>query len=396
MNALNGMMRLRNWIVLGLVVVAGIALWRWTAEKSAQASAMPQTAQPVDVATVARADVPVYLTGLGTVQAFNTVTATARVDGQLQKVAFTEGQEVKKGDLIAQIDPRPFQAQLDQALAKQAQDQAQLSNTQNDLQRYTALAAMDYTSKQTLDTTRSQVAQLAAQVKSDGAAIMNARTQLDYTTIRSPIDGRTGIRLVDVGNNVHATDTTGIVVITQLHPISVIFSLPEDDLPTVSRAMQAGMVQVVALPREGDDELDRGTVALIDNQIDQATGTIRLKATFPNTQSTLWPGAYVNVRLLLKTDRQVPTIPSAAVQRGPDGLYTYLLKPDSTVEMRTIKVAQDDGTRAVVTEGVTPGDRVVTQGQYRLKAGARVQIRTAPAPSANAPAASAPDAAPAL
>jgi multidrug efflux system membrane fusion protein len=389
------MARWRNGVVLGVVVVVGIVLWRWTAEKPAQASAMPQTAQPVDVASVVRADVPVYLTGLGTVQAFNTVTVTARVDGQLEKVAFTEGQEVKKGDLLAQIDPRPYQAQLDQALAKQAQDQAQLSNTQNDLQRYTALAAMDYTSKQTLDTTRSQVAQLTAQVKSDSAALMNARTQLDYSTIRSPIDGRTGIRLVDVGNNVHATTTTGIVVITQLHPISVIFSLPEDELPTVSRAMQAGTVQVAALPREGNDELDRGTVALIDNQIDQATGTIRLKATFPNTQNTLWPGAYVNVRLLLKTDRQVPTLPSAAVQRGPEGLYTYLLKPDSTVEMRMIKIAQDDGTRAVVTEGVAPGDRVVTQGQYRLKPGAKVEIRTTPAPAATAPASGVPDAAPA-
>jgi multidrug efflux system membrane fusion protein len=292
-------------------------------------------------------------------------------------VTFVEGQEVKKGELLAQIDPRPFQAQLDQAIGKEGQDEAQLGNAQKDLDRYTALAAMDYTSKQTVDTTRSQVAQLTALLKSDQAAIANAKTQLDYTAIASPIDGRTGIRLIDVGNNVHASDTTGIVVIAQLHPISVIFSLPEDMLPQVSRAMQAGPVAVAALPRNATEELDRGTVALIDNQIDQSTGTIRLKAVFPNRANTLWPGAYVNVRLLLKTERRVLTIPSAAVQRGPDGLYVYAVKPDATVETKPIKLAQDTGEIAVIDDGLMEGERIVTAGQYRLKPGTHVEVHAA-------------------
>jgi multidrug efflux system membrane fusion protein len=244
---------------------------------------------------------------------------------------------------------------------------------------------MDYTSKQTVDTTRSQVAQLTALVKSDQAAIANAKTQLEYTAITSPIDGRTGIRLIDVGNNVHASDTGGIVVITQLHPISVIFSLPEDVLPQVSRAMQAGLVAVSALPRNDVQELDRGTVALIDNQIDQSTGTIRLKAVFPNRQNTLWPGAYVNVRLLLKTEKRALTIPSAAVQRGPEGLYVYVVKPDATVETKPIKLAQDTGQVAVIDAGLTEGERVVTAGQYRLKPGAHVQAQAPGGKNALAP-----------
>jgi multidrug efflux system membrane fusion protein len=373
------MNRLRSVIVVVLPAVAGLILWHWAGKSDVQASAAPPSpaAVPVDVDVVTRRDVPDYRTGLGTVQAFNTVTVTARVDGQLQKVEFVEGQEVKKGDVLVQIDPRPYQAQLEQTIGKEGQDEAQLANAQKDLERYSTLAAMDYTSKQTLDTTRAQVAQLTALVKSDQAAIANARTQLEYTTITSPIEGRTGIRLIYIGNNVHASDTTGIVVITQLHPISVILSLPEDMLPELSRAMKAGPVTVSALPRNDTKELDRGTVALIDNEIDQSTGTMRLKAIFPNRESTLWPGAYVNARLLLKTEKRVLTIPSAAVQRGPDGLYVYVVKPGETVQTKPIKIAEDTGEIAVIDDGLVEGEHIVTAGQYRLKPGTHVQTQAA-------------------
>ena len=253
---------------------------------------------------------PVYAEGLGTVQAFYTVTVTARVDGQVDKIGFTEGQDVKKGALLAQIDPRPFQAALGVAIATRDKDRAQLQNAHLDMERYQLLAPEDLASKQTVDTQKALIAQLGAQVKGDEAAIDNARTQLDYTTIRSPIDGRTGIRLVDPGNIVHATDTTGIVVVTQLEPISVIFSLPEESFEQVSAALQRGAVQAVALSRDRNEELDRGTLALIDNQIDQTTGTLRLKATLPNKQHHLWPGQFVNMRVLTQVQHQVLTMPA--------------------------------------------------------------------------------------
>ena len=279
-------------------------------------------------------DVPIYLAGLGTVQAYYTVTITARVDGQLQKIGFVEGETLKKGALIAQIDPRPYQAALDQALAVKAKDSAQLQSAQQDLQRYMVLAPQDLTSKQTLDAQRALVAELQAQIKGDEATIENARTQLAYTTITAPIEGRTGIRLVDPGNNVHASDTSGIVVLTQVQPISFIFTLPEDELPAVSRALAAGPVAVAALSRDEKTEFDHGTLVLIDNQIDQTTGTARLKATFPNADNQLWPGEFINARVLVETARNALTIPSKAVQRGPNGVFTYVVKADSTVEAR--------------------------------------------------------------
>jgi len=370
------MKRLWPWIAMLALAVAAVAIWRYSGGRSTPVQAGPPPPIPVEVAPVTRADVPIYLTGLGTVQAFNTVTLTARVDGQLQKVLFVEGQDVRKGDVLAQIDPRPYKAQLDIALAKKAQDEAQLANTQHDLERYQTLSAGNYTSKQTLDTTRALVAQLSAQIQGDQAAIDSARTQLDYTTIASPIDGRTGIRQIDEGNIVHAADAKGIVVIAQLHPISVIFNLPEDDLPTVSQAMTAGPVAVAALSRDGKTEFDQGTIALIDNQIDQSTGTIRLRANFPNPRDTLWPGEFVNARLLVRTDTDALTVPSAAVQRGANGLYTYVMKSDATVELRPFEIADDTGTIAVVKTGLADGDRVVTAGQYRLQPGAHVQVRS--------------------
>ncbi|HVW68402.1 MAG TPA: efflux RND transporter periplasmic adaptor subunit [Steroidobacteraceae bacterium] len=338
----------------------------------------------VETALAGRSDVPVYLEGLGTVQAFYTVTVTARVDGELQKVGFVEGQTVKKGDLIGQIDPRPFQAALDQAIATHAKDVAQLASAQADLARYELLAPQNLASKQTLDSQHALVAQLQAQIKGDQANIDNARTQLSYTTIVSPIQGKTGIRRVDPGNNVHATDTNGIVVVTQVQPIACIFTLPEEALPTLNAALQQGTVKVTALSRDGKTELDQGTIALVDNQIDQSTGTIRVKATFPNPKDALWPGEFVNARVLVRTEKNALTVPTNAIQRGPNGMFTYVVKADSTVEARPLKVGDESEALTVIKDGLKDGEQVVLSNQYRLQPGARVRSVASPSASSNA------------
>ncbi|HVY98157.1 MAG TPA: efflux RND transporter periplasmic adaptor subunit [Dongiaceae bacterium] len=380
-------MNLKTLIPLLLLGAGGIVAWNWWTNAPAKANLPPPQppAVPVDVGAAAVQDIPIYLTGLGTVQALNTVTVTPRVDGQLQKVDFTEGQEVKAGDVLAEIDPRPFQAALDQAIAKKAQDVAELQNAQLDLKRFQDLDQKGFATRQQLDTQRALVNQTQAMIQGDQAAIDNARTQLSYTTIKAPLDGRTGFRLVDQGNNVHAADTTGIVVITQLHPIAAIFTLPEENLLAVTRALAQGPVQVTALASDGKTVLDRGKLALADNEIDQATGTARFKAEFPNAQSTLWPGEFVNVRLLLETRHNALTIPSAAVERGSDGLFAYVVKPDQTVEARPIQVAVNNGQVAVLDGGVKPGEAVVTGGQYRLQPGAAVQPTPAKVASQVAP-----------
>jgi len=369
-------------IGVALVLLLIVAVYGAADAPKRSAAAAGGAGQPVRVETAlaTRGDVPVYLEGLGTVQAFYTVTITPRVDGELMKLGFVEGQMVKPGDLLAQIDPRPFQAALDQAQAAKAKDAAQLANARRDLERYVSLAPEEFTSEQTLETQRALVAQLEAQVAGDQAAIDNARTQLDYTAIRSPIQGRTGIRLTDPGNIVHATPATGIVVVTQVQPIAVIFTLPADALQAVNAAMGSGPVAVTAVSRDGKNVLGTGTVKLIDNQIDQTTGTMRLKAVFPNQDGKLWPGDFVNARVLVQTRHAALTIPSAAVQRGPSGVFAYVVTPDATVQMRPLQIGGESGALTIVEQGLEAGDRVTTNNQYRLQAGAHVsRVEAAPA-----------------
>jgi membrane fusion protein, multidrug efflux system len=382
--------KIRRHPFISGAALAALLLLAWRAAVHEPADAAPRNAPPaiaVDTAAVTHADVPIYLTGLGTVQAFYTVTVTARVDGELQKVGFTEGQTVHKGDLLAQIDPRPNQAAYEQAVATKAKDAAQLANAKRDLERYTVLQPQNLASKQTVDTQRAMVDQLTAQVQVDQASIDNARTQLDYTRITSPINGRTGIRLVDPGNIVHAAATTGIVVVTQVQPISVIFTLPEEDMVDVNTALSSGPVIVTTVSRDGGTELDQGTLTLVDNLIDQTTGTAKFKATFNNAHNTLWPGQYVNARVLVRTERNALTLPTAAVQLGPNGPFTYVVKPDSTVEVRQLKIGEESGGLTVVRSGLALNEHVVTSNQYRLQAGAHVRSAAAAAATGGAKAA---------
>jgi multidrug efflux system membrane fusion protein len=387
---MNVLLNRKKAIMAAAALVALIAaVWIGLVHKPADAAM--QKAPPainVDTAAVMQADVPIYLEGLGTVQAFYTVTVTARVDGELEKVGFVEGQTVHKGDLLAQIDPRPNRAAFEQAVATKAKDAAQLANAKRDFDRYTLLQPQDLASKQTVDTQRALVDQLAAQLQVDQAQIDSTRTQLDYTRITSPIDGRTGIRLVDPGNIVHAADTTGIVVVTQVQPISVIFTLPEEALEAVTTALAAGPVKVTTVTRSGGAALDQGTLQLIDNQITSATGTLRLKAIFENRHNALWPGQFVNARVLVRTDRQALTIPTPAVQLGPNGPFTYVVKNDSTVEVRPLKLGEESDGQTIVSDGLALHERVVTSNQYRLQAGTLVHSTEAAPPAAAPPSAS--------
>lgn len=381
-------------VLLCLLVIAaiGATIWLWPKHSSAPTERNRNAGQAIPVLTAAatQKDMPIFLDGLGTVQAFYTVTIKAMVDGPLIAVNFTEGQDVRKGDVLAQIDPRPYQAALDQAVAKKAQDEALLANARLDLTRYQKLVSNNYTSAQQADTARAQVAQDEAQVRQDQAQIDTARTNLSYTTVMAPIDGRTGIRQVDPGNIVHASDTSGIVVITQLHPISVVFTLPQQSLPAVANAMKQGTPRVLAYTQGANGTaaglLDTGKLAVLDNQVDSTTGTIKMKATFPNPDSKLWPGGFVSVRLQVDTAKNAIVVPPSAIQRGPRGPYVFIVQADGTAKRQSVTTGYEDEQASIVTEGLAGGEQVVTDGASRLSDGTKVAIAQ-PAAQGQSPAA---------
>jgi membrane fusion protein, multidrug efflux system len=371
-----------TWVLVLLVAgAAGYYGWqRFQGEDRATAAANAQKAAArnsvrVSIAPVEKSDFPVYLTGLGTVQGFNTVVVRTRVDGQIDKIAFKEGQEVNQGDLLAEIDPRPYQASLDQAKAKKEQDEANLANANLDLQRFTKLG--EFATRQQLDTQRSTVQQLTAQIAADTAAIFNAQTQLDYTAIKAPISGVVGLRQVDIGNIVNAATQTGIVTIAQIEPIAVIFTAPEEQLPYINEAQTIQPLKTIAITTDGKKPLAEGKLAVVNNQVDSTSGTIRLKAVFDNKNHALWPGQSVSTRLLVQTLKGATVVPDEAIQHGTEGLYAYVVNQDNKAELRKVKVSQSIDGRSVVDNGLSPGEKVITAGQYKVQAGTLVSIAVA-------------------
>ena len=369
-----------RWILL-ILAVALAGSYGWHRFHGAESAATAQKAAPkaspirVSIASVEKADFPVYLTGLGAVQAFNTVVVRTRVDGQIDKIAFQEGQSVNQGDLLAEIDPRPFQAALDQAKAKKVQDEANLANANLDLQRFTKLG--EFATRQQTDTQRSTVAQLTAQIAADEAAISNAQTQVDYTQVKAPISGVAGLRQVDLGNIVNASTQTGIVTITQIEPIAVIFTAPEEQLPYINEAQAVNPLKVVAITTDGKKPLAEGKLAVVNNQVDTTSGTIRLKAVFDNKNHALWPGQSVSTRLLVRTLKDATVVPDDAIQHSTDGLYAYTVNQDNKAELRKVKVSQSIDGRSVVEEGLTPGQQVITGGQFKVQPGSLVSTAVA-------------------
>jgi membrane fusion protein, multidrug efflux system len=370
-------MRKRFMILAVLLVVAGgfgLIVQRVVRDRQPAPPAPPPPAIPVVAATVTSHDVPIYLRGVGTVIAYNNVVVRSQITGQITQIAFTQGQTVHAGDLLAQIDPRPFQAQLDQATANRDRDQAQLANAQANLGRYTPLEAKGYATSQLVDTQKAQIAQLEAMIKSDEAVIENAKVNLGYTRLTAPIDGVTGIRQIDQGNIIHPTDPAGLVDLTQIQPISVLFTLPEQNFIEIQQQMAKGPLTVMAYSQDGTMLLDQGKLNLIDNQIVQTTGTIRLRAEFPNAQRHLWPGELINARLLIDTRHDGLTIAASAVQQGPNGPYVYAIDSDGNVQMRPVKISQVSGGQALVDSGLAANESVVVDGQYKLQPGAHVVL----------------------
>jgi membrane fusion protein, multidrug efflux system len=368
----------RSVLITALLAAGAAAILadpRWWVPSISQSVARGGGGPAIPVMTdqAIRADVPIFLTGLGTVQAFNSVLIKSRVDGQIVKISYEEGKDVHAGDVLIEIDRAPFEAALAQAQANELKDQAQLDNERLDLGRYTSLAKTGAGSSQQLDTTRALVAQTEATIKADQALVDTARVQLNYSSIRSPIDGRVGTRLVDAGNIVRASDTTGIVTINQIHPIFVSFALPADSLPQLRAGSKDGDVIVTALDRDGQ-ALATGVLAVIDNQINPATGTINYKAKFDNGDDALWPGQFVNLRIQLAIRRNVIAVPVTAVQQGPDGPYAFVVGNDRIVQKRPLKVGALNKTTAIIDDGLQPGEQIVTDGQYRIQAGSKVEV----------------------
>ena len=376
----------RRTLVASLIILAALAgggTYYWMTRPAPQ-TARAAPAVPVTIAAAASRDVPIYLDALGTTSAANTVTIRSQITGTLQTVNFTEGQEVHEGDTLAVIDPRPLQAALTQALAKKAQDQAMLISAQKDLARFSELAKKDFATQQSLDQQQARVDQLKATIDADQGAIDNAQTQLSYATIVAPFNGRVGFRQVDAGNIVHPTDANPLTVLTQIKPAMVIFTLPQKNLGDVREAMLRGAVNVLAYDQDGVKQLASGELMLVDNQIDQQTSTIRLKARFPNDDSRLWPGEFVRIRAQIDARQQVVTIPPPALQRGPNGLYAWVIKSDNTAEQRNLDATMVDGDTVIVSRGLNAGENVVVSGQYRLQAGTRVEAKIGTANAAAA------------
>ena len=361
--------------VLVLSLAAIVAIWRLSPGTEVPVAAAQTAAPgvPVTAGTVAAQDVPVFLNGIGTVQAYNMVAIKSRVDGQIVKVDFKEGQDVKEGEPLLQIDPRPFQAALEQAQANKQKDEAQLVGAQLDLDRYEKLIGSGWQTRQSYDQQKATVGQLQASIKGDEAQINTAKLNLSYSDIRSPIDGRLGAKLVDKGNLVHANDNAPLVTITEVKPIFVSFTLPQETLDDVRENHKGSPLVVYAYSGDGKKQLTEGKLTLIDNSIDQSTGTVHLKARFDNDDERLWPGQFVSLRVVLSTRRKVSTVPAQTVQNGPNGYYAYVIKPDDTVERRAVDIASIQDGIAVVTKGLSPGERIVVDGQYRLTEGVRVK-----------------------
>jgi multidrug efflux system membrane fusion protein len=370
-------MRARTSVLIILAIaIAGAGAFAATHKTASPPAPAAPPPVPVIGGKVTSQDVPIYLRGIGTVIAYNTDIIRSQIQGQLTRIAFTEGQTVRAGDLLAQIDPSPFQAQLDQMTASRDRDQDQLTNALANLGRYTQLEGKGYATPQLLDTQKAQVGQLQNAVKSDQALIKQAQVQLGYTQLSSPISGITGVRQIDVGNIIHPTDANGLVVVTQIEPISLIFTLPETYLPQIQQQMADNKKPLAVLAYSQDDKikLDEGKVNLINNQILQTTGAVQLKAEFPNTAHKLWPGELVNARLLLNTRPNGLTVPAGVVQQGQQGVYAYVIKPDNTVEKRNITVAQVSNGQALIDSGLAANEQVVVDGQYKLQPGSHVTV----------------------